>query len=112
VSALQLAVNAAVGGWFGGATVTVLEVLPVAPWLSVTVTVTVYVPPAAYVWAGFCDVAVFPSPKLQLQAVICPSASVLPSVNAQLSAQQLVVNPAVGGLFAATVTPALSVLDS
>jgi len=41
VSPLQLAENAAVGGLFGAATATDLEVLPVAPWLSVTVRVTV-----------------------------------------------------------------------
>ena len=49
VSALQLDVNAAVGGWFGALTVTECDTLPVAPWLSVTVSVTVNVPPAVYV---------------------------------------------------------------
>src|SRR2546428_13463816 len=82
VSALQVAVNAAVGGWFGAATVTAFDVEPVAPWLSVTVRVTVYVPPAAYVWDGFCAVAVAPSPQLQLQAATRPSGSLPPAVDA------------------------------
>ncbi len=39
-------VNAAVGGWFGGGVVTVtwLVVVPVAPSLSVTVSLTGYCP--------------------------------------------------------------------
>jgi len=49
-------VNAATGGWFPGATVTVCEILFVAPWLSLTVSVTVNVPPAVYVCDGFCVV--------------------------------------------------------
>src|SRR5207247_7472266 len=51
VSPLQLgAGKAAVGGWLGGGgavTVTGCDTLPVAFWLSVTVSVTVNVPPAA-----------------------------------------------------------------
>ena len=37
-----------------------------APWLSVTRSVTVNVPPAAYVCDGFSAVDVAPSPKFQL----------------------------------------------
>ena len=39
-------VNAAVGSWFGAWTVTSCETVPVPPLLSVTVSVTVYVPAA------------------------------------------------------------------
>ena len=46
VRALQLELNAAVGGWFAGVTVTVFETVFVAPWSSVTVNVTGYVPAA------------------------------------------------------------------
>ena len=45
-SPVQSDVNAAVGGWLGGATVTVCDVEPVAPRLSVMVRLTVYAPPA------------------------------------------------------------------
>ena len=49
---VQLDVNAATGGWFGGGgggavTVTDFDVVPVAPLSSVTVSCTVYVPAAA-----------------------------------------------------------------
>jgi len=47
VSPLQLELNAATGTWFGGLTVTLCETEAVAPWLSVTVRVTLNVPPAA-----------------------------------------------------------------
>jgi len=43
---LQLAEKDARGGWFGAVTVTDCAVLPVAPSSSVTVSRTVYVPPA------------------------------------------------------------------
>src|SRR2546426_965396 len=55
-----------VGGWLGWLTVTLCDVVPVAPWLSVTVRVTEYVPPAAYVCDEFCAVDVAPSPNVQL----------------------------------------------
>ena len=40
--------------------------VPDRPYLSVAVTVTVYVPAVAKVWLGLAPVAVPPSPKLQL----------------------------------------------
>ena len=46
-SPVQLRVNAAVGGWLDGVTVTLCDVEPVPPLLSVTVRPTVKVPPAA-----------------------------------------------------------------
>ncbi len=47
-------------------TVTECETELVAPWLSVTVNVTVCVPAATYVCDGFWTVEVPPSPKVQL----------------------------------------------
>src|SRR5436190_18770400 len=81
------------------------EVEPGAPLLSVTVRFTVYVPPAAYVCAGFAAVAVAPSPKLQLQPTTLPSGSVLVLVKLQVSPVQVWVKAAVGDVLAgATVT--------
>ena len=51
-SPVQLCVNAAVGGVLGGVTVTLCDVELVVPLLSVTVRLTVYVPPAAYTCPG------------------------------------------------------------
>ena len=51
-SPVQLCVNAAVGGVLGGVTVTLRDVELVVPLLSVTVRLTVYVPPAAYTCPG------------------------------------------------------------
>ena len=51
-------------GEFGGSvTVTFLLWVPVAPSLSVTVSSTKYVPPAAYLWLGVAPLPVSPSPK-------------------------------------------------
>ena len=110
VSEVQLNVKAAVGGWFGTATVTVLDVLPVTPWLSVTLRVTVYVPPAAYACDGFWEVAVAPSPKVQLYAAIEPSGSLLVLVKLHVKAVQLDVKAAVGGWFGAATATDLEVL--
>ncbi len=54
--------------------------LPVAPQLSVTVRVTVLVPPVVYIFVGFRRVDVVPSPKLQDQDTTVPSGSVEVSV--------------------------------
>jgi hypothetical protein len=62
------------------ATVTWPERRAVAPTLSVTVRVTVYVPATAYAWAEFCVEAALPSPKSQWKATIEPSLSRLRSV--------------------------------
>lgn len=48
----------------GELTVTFCDALPVAPALSVTVSVTAYVPPAAYVCEGSSAVELAPSPKV------------------------------------------------
>src|SRR5437016_9461198 len=96
-SAVQLDVNAAVGGVLGGATVMLCDVEPVPARLSVTVRLTVYVPAAAYVWDGFATVAVAPSPKLQLHPTTVPSGSVLVLVKEHASPVQVCVNAAVGG---------------
>ena len=67
VSAVQLDVKFATGGWLAAVTVTPCEWAFVAPRLSVTVRVTVYVPPAPYVCDGFWVVTTGePSPKFQL----------------------------------------------
>ena len=79
LSPLQLAAKDARGGWFGGVTVTDCDVLPVAPASSVTVSRTVYVPPAPYVCDGFWLLELPPSPKSQLQATTWPSGSLLAS---------------------------------
>ena len=77
VSPVQLCVNDAVGAWFA---VTCWVVVPVAPWLSVTVSVTLYVPSVAYARAAFWSVDVVPSPRVQLHATTLPSGSALVSV--------------------------------
>src|SRR2546429_9564663 len=74
------------------------DVEPVPPLLSVAVRLTVYVPPAAYVWDGFATVAVAPSPKLQLHPTTVPSGSVLVLVKLQASPVQVWVKAAVGGV--------------
>src|SRR5204862_374814 len=76
------------------------DVDPVPPLLSVTVRLTVYVPPAAYVWEGFAIVAVAPSPKLQLHPTTVPSGSVLVLVKLQASPVQVWVKAAVGDVLA------------
>src|SRR5574337_1142472 len=53
----------AVGGGGGAVTVTFCDCVPVAPPLSVTVSVTLYVPAAAYVWFVFTPLPVELSPK-------------------------------------------------
>ena len=99
VSPVQLGVKEAVGGVLGGNAVTLCDVELVAPPLSVTVRLTLYVPPAAYACTTFWLVDVVPSPKLQLQATTLPSGSVLVLVKVQLSPVQFDVNAAVGGRF-------------
>ena len=77
----------AVGGVSG---VTLMETLSVAPLLSVTVRVTVYVPAFANVWRAFLVVtAGLLSPKFQLYDAMLPSGSLLPSVKVQSSSVQL-----------------------
>src|SRR5205809_3702997 len=61
-SAVQVRVKAAVGGVLGDVTVMLCDVELVVPLLSVTVRVTVYVPPAAYMCDGLSTGAVAPSP--------------------------------------------------
>src|SRR2546421_2677366 len=97
-SPVQLDVKAAVGGVLGAVTVTLCDVEPVPPLLSVAVRLTVYVPPVAYVCAGFATVAVAPSPKLQLHPTTLPSGSVLVLVKLQASPVQVWVKAAVGGV--------------
>ena len=59
-------VNDATGAWFGTAFTVVVDV-SVSPASSVTVSVTVYVPPVAYVWlAVLPEPAAVPSPQFQL----------------------------------------------
>src|SRR5207253_1078459 len=94
-----------VGGWFGAVTVTDRDVLPVAPSSSVTVSRTVYVPPAPYVCDGLWLLELPPPPKPQLQATTRPSGSLLASAKLQVSPEQLDVKAAVGDWFAGvTVT--------
>jgi hypothetical protein len=62
-------------------TVTELVLVLLAPLLSVTVSDTLYVPAAAYVWLGFADVDVLLSPKFHERDAIVPSLSVDESVN-------------------------------
>src|SRR5204862_6486570 len=66
--------------------------------LSVTVSSTVYVPPAAYVCAGPAPRASDPSPKLQLHPTTVPSGSVLVLVKEHASPVQVCVKAAVGGV--------------
>ena len=74
--------KSAVGG--AGGSDTVMYPGPVAvslPWEVVTVSATVYVPAAPYVWAGFWDVLVAPSPNDQDQVVMGALLSVERSEN-------------------------------
>ena len=92
------------------ATVTGCDAVAVARSSSVTVRVTVKVPPAAYVCDGLTAVEVVPSPKLQAWVMV-PSASVDVLVNVQANPLQDGVNDAVGGTFvggAVTVTDCVS----
>src|SRR5439155_10969417 len=57
----------------------------VSPFASVTRSVTVYVPSAAYVCEGLAPVPVLPSPKFHDSPVITPSPGVLVSVNVAVS---------------------------
>src|SRR5262249_36957318 len=58
------------------ATVTCCDVVAVLPDLSVTVSVTVYVPACEYVWVGFTPLpGAEPSPKSQLYESIVPAVS-------------------------------------
>ena len=62
-----------------------LDVVFVAPSLSVIVNVTVYVPSSLYLCVVFCSVDVFPSPNSQYHVSIVPSGSVDRSVNCIVS---------------------------
>ena len=62
--------------WTGSSvTVTDLVTLRVAPWLSVTVSLTLYVPAAPYVWLGLAAVDVAPSPNVHAYEAMLPSGS-------------------------------------
>src|SRR5665213_1490453 len=60
------------------ATVIGLVTVPVAPWLSVTVRVTLYVAAVAYVCGGVAPVPVAPSPKFHAYDAMVPSLSADP----------------------------------
>src|ERR1043166_2747373 len=72
-------VSRATGGWFvvGADAVITAEAVPVAPWLSVTVSRTVHVPAAnvCVAVAEACGPTTVPSPKSNLYEAIVPSAS-------------------------------------
>jgi hypothetical protein len=88
----------------GTETVTDRVVVAVPPRLSVTVSVIVYVPAAAYVCDAVAPEPVVPSPKFQAYEAMLPSESVDALASAvQLSPPQLAVKAAVGGTLPATV---------
>ena len=104
----------ATGGWFGagdgirgGNVNTVIDIVafPVAPSLSVTVSVAVYVPSELYVFIGFLSPDVVPSPKSHAYATIDPSLSVPEPLNDTLSGDSPVKGvadaDATGGWFGA-----------
>src|SRR5205823_13816409 len=95
-SPVQLCVNAAVGGVLGGVTVMLCDVDPVPPLLSVTVRLTVYVPPAAWLEEGRVAVAVAPSPKLELHPTTVQWWQVLVLVQVRASPVQRHVKAYVG----------------
>ncbi len=94
-------------GLAGAVTVTDFDVEAVAPPLSVTVNVTVYVPAAEYPCVGFCTVEEVPSPKFQLHDAIVPSESELPSVKGQDRFVHELVKAAVGALLPPPPPPKL-----
>ncbi len=81
------------------ATVIGLVTVPVAPWLSVTVSVTLYVLPAAYVWVGATPVPVEPSPKFHAYDAMVPSLSLeAPALKLAIRLDDEELNAAVGGV--------------
>ncbi len=60
------------GSVIAAVVITAAEAFPKA---SFTVSVTLYVPFAAYLWAGFTTFAVVPSPKSQRYSDMVPSGS-------------------------------------
>jgi hypothetical protein len=83
-----------------GAVTVTLPVTPAdAPSSSATVSVTLYVPAAAYVCNGPAMLDVPPSPNVQARVAIVPSVSVDVSVNVQVRSEQLLVKDAAGALF-------------
>ena len=90
VRLLVVNVKFATGAVLPAETVTDFVTLLVAPPLSVTVSCTLYVPPAEYVLLGFVAVDVVPSPKFQLRDAIVPSLSV--DVSVKLAVRPLVEN--------------------
>jgi hypothetical protein len=73
----------ATGGTFAAFAVTVLVAVPVAPLLSVTVAVTVYVPAVVYVCEPDAAAVVVPSPQLMDVLAMVPSGSLEPVVEAE-----------------------------
>src|SRR4051794_6011250 len=98
----------AIGSVTGGAAVTVTDFVAVvvAPSLSVTLSVTAYVPPAAYVWVAVAPADVPPSPHAHEYEATVPSGSPDPAeVAEQSSPEQVTAALAVGGVFAASRGP-------
>src|SRR6476659_9005817 len=84
----------------GAVTVTGLVAVALAPSLSVTVSVTEYVPPAAYEWDAVAPVEVAPSAQAHPYEAMVPSGSPEPAALAeQDSPEQVTVAVAVGGVF-------------
>ena len=77
-------------------TVTLWDVDAVAPPLSVTVSVTVYVPAVAYACVGFAAVDVPPSPNAHERDAMLPSLSKLVSVKEHERFVQLLLKLAIG----------------
>ena len=75
----------------------------VAPCESVAVSVTLYVPAAAYVWLGFVAVDVPLSPNVQARDAIVPSLSVEPSVKLAVRPFVVKLKFATGGVLATGV---------
>src|SRR5688572_1135742 len=104
----------ATGGWLPD-TVTEADAVPVPPFVSVTVTDAVQLP-TSYVWLArgeLCGPAMAPSPKSKAYETMPPSespeaeASAL-TASASLPLAGVIMSAAVGGVFVATDTVAVS----
>jgi hypothetical protein len=108
---VTVAVNDATGGCGGLTVVTVCDVVPVKPLLSVTVNVIVLDPAVAYVCVAVTPVPVVPSPQAHAYNDIVPSGSDdAAALTATLRYVTVAVNDATGGCGGLTVVTVLVVV--
>ena len=100
--------NAAVGNWLAASTLRSWLTVAVPPRLSVTVSVTGYVPAAAKVWVACTPVPVVVSPKSQAQLTSVPSGSLeAAALKVASRSVALELNSAVGNWFGGSTASTL-----